>query len=139
MWQDELFAPSTEPVESAGGERVTLFQSYLDIVDWADPAEVARAVRVFAVALRDLFRPPLDAPHWDKTTPIERLRRLFARDGYTIDDTGHFHGGPSEVLVPQHLNDLRDATVILQHLHRIDHAVTRAGPPLADPFGQGTH
>lgn len=131
MWQDELFAPPTELAVPVGGERVTLFQSYLDVVDWADAMHVARAVRVFEVALRDLFQPDLNAGGWDATPTIERLRRLFARDGYTIDDQGHFQCGLPEVLARQHLNDLRDPTVIVQHLDRIEHAVTKDDPSLA--------
>jgi hypothetical protein len=129
MWQDELFAPPQER-EPVGGERVTHFQRYIDRVDWTDPNHVTRALRVFEVAIRHLFDHP-DRPNWDPSENIERLRRLFARDGYTIDHEGRISGGPPIVLEHEHLSDLRDATVIFEHLDRIDHAVTRDDPALA--------
>lgn len=58
MWQDEGFAPGPEPEPPVGGQRsrVSLFQSYMDSVDWTDAGHVARALRVFGVALRDCDR-----------------------------------------------------------------------------------
>jgi hypothetical protein len=58
MWQDELFAPVSEDPEPVGGQRVTRFEGYPNEVDWSDPVHVARAVRVFEVALRPWFSPP---------------------------------------------------------------------------------
>ncbi|UGT70795.1 abortive infection family protein [Nocardia gipuzkoensis] len=130
MWQDELFAPPEQDPEPVGGERVTRFQGYLDQVDWTDPGQVSRALRVFEVALRHLFHHPW-APDWDPSENIERLRRLFARDGYTFDNQGRITGGPPIVLRREDLGDLRDATVIFEHLDRIDHAVSRDDPALA--------
>jgi hypothetical protein len=54
MWQDERFAPGPDPDPPVGGQRVSLFQSYRDTVDWTDPSHVHRALRVFDVALHDL-------------------------------------------------------------------------------------
>ncbi len=130
MWQDELFAPPEADPEPVGGERVTRFQGYLEQVDWADPGHVVRALRVFEVALRHLFHHPWN-PDWDPSETIERLRRLFARDGYTFDHEGRISGGPSIVLKREDLGDLHDATVIFEHLDRIDHAVARDDPALA--------
>ncbi|MFE3028451.1 abortive infection family protein [Nocardia tengchongensis] len=130
MWQDELFAPPAEDPEPVGGQRVTRFQGYLDQVDWTDPGHVARAIRVFEVAIRPVFFHP-DTPEWDPSDLIERIRRLFARDGYTIDESGRFSGGRSIVLQSADLADLRDTTVILEHLERIEHAVVRDDPALA--------
>ncbi|MDR7172896.1 hypothetical protein J2W56_006662 [Nocardia kruczakiae] len=130
MWQDELFAPPEEEPEPCGGQRVTHFQGYMGQVDWTDPSHVARALRVFEVAIRHLFHHPWN-PDWDSTDLIERLRRLFARDGYKLDDEGRISGGPSIVLKHEDLSDLRDASVIFEHLDRIDHAGTRADPALA--------
>jgi hypothetical protein len=60
MWQDELLAPplGDDYPEPVGGQRVTHFQAYMNKVDWAEPAQVARALKVFEVALRFLFQPP---------------------------------------------------------------------------------
>lgn len=106
------------------------FQGWLDQVDWTDPGHVARVIRVVEVAIRHLFYHP-EVPDWDPSDLIERLRRLFARDGYTIDHEGRISGGPSVVLKSEDLGDLRDATVIFQHLDRIEHAVARDDPALA--------
>lgn len=130
MWQDELFAPSDEGIEPVGGQRVTQFQSYMNRVDWTYPGHVARALRVFEVAIQYLFHHP-DMPNWDPSETIDRLRRLFARDSYTIDDKGRISGGPLIVLGHAHVDDLRDAGVIFEHLDRIDHAVARDDPGLA--------
>ncbi|WP_280345664.1 abortive infection family protein [Nocardia neocaledoniensis] len=130
MWQDELFAPPAEDPEPVGGQRVTRFQGYLNQVNWTDPGHVARAMRVFEVALRPLFYHP-HVPDWDPSDLIERIRRLLARDGYTLGEDGGISGGPSIVLKAEDLSNLRDATVIFQHLERIEHAVVREDPALA--------
>jgi hypothetical protein len=78
MWQDELFAPPDpdDYPESVGGQRVTLFQAYIDRVDWTDPSHVGRALRVFEVALRFMFHP---IEGWEpRPEAIERLRRLLS-------------------------------------------------------------
>lgn len=46
LWQDEGFAPSPD-TQDLPGERRTRYQSYLDSVDWTDPAHVSRALRAF--------------------------------------------------------------------------------------------
>lgn len=129
MWQDEQFAPADDEIEPVGGQRVTRFQSYMNRVDWTDASHVARAIRVFQVAIRHLFHHP-EMPDWDPSEIIGRIRRLFGRDGYAIDDQGRIFGGPSVVLKREHLDDLRDADVIIEHLDRIDHAVSRDDPGL---------
>ncbi|MFC8525427.1 hypothetical protein [Pseudarthrobacter sp. NPDC057230] len=60
LWQDELFAPVFDDPEPVGGQRVTHFQGYLDHVDWTDPSQVARALRVFEAALSWLFDLPMN-------------------------------------------------------------------------------
>lgn len=130
MWQDELFAPPEEEPEPVGGQRVTRFQGCMNNVDWTDASHVARALRVFDVAIHHVFYHP-DVPDWDPSDLIERLRRLFARDGYTLDREGRISGGPSIVLKHEHLGDLRNARVISEHLDRIDHAVVRDDPAQA--------
>ncbi|SHH31532.1 Abortive infection C-terminus [Jatrophihabitans endophyticus] len=129
MWQDELFAPplpdDTYP-EPVGGQRVTHFQAYLNQVDWTDSGHVSRALRVFEVALHYLF-----VPRSDWTPPAElmtRLRRLFARDGYTLNDDGRITGGPPQVIEQDLLANLQDAAVIQEHLARITSALERDDP-----------
>lgn len=132
MWMDELFPEAPKDLLPAGngGQRVTRFQGYLDQVDWTSPSQVARAVRVFEVALRPLFDHPW-APDWDTSTHIARLRKLFARDNYTLHDEGHITGGETVNLDHEYLGDLRSAEVIFEHLRRIEEATVRNDPALA--------
>lgn len=129
MWQDERFPPSEDP-EPVGGERVTRFQGYLNQVDWTDLSHVARALRVFEVGLDFLFHPD-PAAHWDPSSQIQRLRRLFSQDGYNINDDGKIVGGPTIAITPALLNNLTDPAVILGHLSRIDAAIEREDPAQA--------
>lgn len=112
MWQDEGFAPGPEPGPSVGGERVSLFQSYLDSVDWTDAQHVARAMRVFEVALHDIDRQYLG----------KVLLRL-ERDGYTLRDDGRIGGGPVLLVREGALAALTDADTIREHLDRIARAI----------------
>ena len=111
MWQDEGFAPGPEPDPPVGGQRVSLFQSYLDTVDWTDPGHVRRALRVFEVALHD-FQPE----------DLTRAARLFGRDGYLLED-GRITGGPVIVLREGVLSGLTDPAAIREHLDRIARAI----------------
>lgn len=132
MWQDELFAPSPDPdPEVPGqGERVAPFQAYLNVVNWTDPSHVARALRVFEVALHPLWEHPW-SPTWDATPIIERLRRLFERDGYTLTEAGKIAGASVTVIAAESLAGLTDPGAILDHLDRIARAVEHDDPAQA--------
>jgi hypothetical protein len=130
MWQDEGFAPSPELIEPPlGGERVTRFQEYLNAVDWADTGHVTRALRVFEVALKPLFDP---VDEWEltpwQTGQVDRIRKLLARDGYTLTDDGKIVGGPVAVIAAPLLSGLTDPEVIHEHLGRITAALERNDP-----------
>ncbi|WP_202876096.1 abortive infection family protein [Kribbella sp. VKM Ac-2566] len=128
MWQDEGFAPP-DPIEPVGGERVTRFQEYLNQVDWTDVGHVTRALRVFEVALAPLISPPSD---WELTprqvSQLERVRKLLARDNYTLTEDGRIIGGPIEIISPPLLSGLTDPQVIHEHLDRITAALERDDP-----------
>jgi len=128
LWQDELFAPVFDDPAPVGGERVTHYQGYLNQVDWTDPGQVARALRVFDAYLRFVFHPR------DGWTPdedrVERLRRLFARDGFTLTAAGRIIGGP-HIVDDVLLSGLTDPAVIHQHLDRISRAVQHDDPAQA--------
>ena len=132
MWQDEGFSPPTEPLEPVGGQRVTLFQGYLDQVDWTHPAHVDRALRVFEVALRFLTSPGSHADlAWINDRRI-RIRRLLARDSYELTDDGKISGGPDRrsppIITPVLLTGVSDPDVIHDHLERISAAVNSDDP-----------
>lgn len=128
LWQDESFPPVFDDPDPVGGERVTHYQGYLDQVDWTEPAQVARALRVFEASLAFVFMPK------DGWTPpperVDRLRRLFARDGYRLDDQGKIAGGPT-IVQPELLAHLADPAVIRQHIDRISRAVEHDDPAQA--------
>lgn len=110
MWQDEGFAlgpPNQEP-----GDRRNLYQQYLDGVDWTDPAQVKRALRVFAVTIDG-------ADEQFTAGPL----RLLKRDGFTFDADGNPQGTRLIALRPELLSDIRSADVIRDHLARIERAV----------------
>jgi len=129
MWQDELFPPTEDP-EPVGGQRVTRFQGYLNTVDWTDPGQVARALRVFEVALRPMFNPSEGYTHGIDVI-ISRMRRLLERDGYKLQDDGKIIGSPIAVISDAVLSNLSDPAVILDHLDRIAHAIERDDPAQA--------
>lgn len=112
MWQDEGFAPGPEPDPPVGGQRVSLFQSYMDRVDWTDAAHVARALRVFEVALRDCDRDYLGA-----------VILNLERDGYRLGPDGRITGGPVLAIREGALSGLTDPAAILDHLERISRAI----------------
>lgn len=112
MWQDEGFAPGPDPDPPVGGERVSLFQSYLDAVDWGDAGHVSRALRVFEVALHN-FQPQL----------LRSVNLGLERDGYRLGDDGKISGGPVVVVWEGALTRLTDPTAIRDHLDRIARAI----------------
>ena len=126
MWGDELFPEPVDP-EPVGGQRVTHFQGYLNQVDWTDPGQVQRALRVFEEALRWYFNP---SPEYsgDFTALIARLRKLFLRDGYVLDDNGHITANSPLVISEGMLSNLTEAAVIHEHLARIAAAIERDDP-----------
>lgn len=127
MWNDEGFSRYTHEPTAVGGQRVTHFQGYLDEVNWADRQQVASALRVFESALRPLFKDDyLDRSRADDQ--IERLRKLFAKDGYVLDDQGHITGGPHEALSEPLLSVLEDPTAIRDHLQRISNGLDNDDP-----------
>jgi hypothetical protein len=123
MWQDELFPPADDP-EPVGGQRVTRFQGYLNVVDWTDPGHVARTLRVFETALKPWFAPPDGFTH-GLDVAVPRLRRLLERDGYQLNDDGRITSGPAVVIAEGFLASLTDPGAIHEHLDRISHAIER--------------
>ena len=71
--------------EDAAGEptsnRSARVDQRLNTVDWTDPGQVARVLRVFEVALRPMFSPAEGYTYGVEVT-IPRIRRLLERDGY---------------------------------------------------------
>ncbi|MBB1051199.1 abortive infection family protein [Dietzia sp. CW19] len=126
MWEDEGFAP-TPLDEPIGGQRVTLFQEYLDSVDWASPLHVQRALRVFTVAIDHLVDPIPETSEYAERT-LRRLRRLLKSDGIELNTAGEFLPRSSWPVSPDLLASIDDPDVILDHLKRLDRAVAADDP-----------
>lgn len=129
MWQDEGFQQPTGYVEPVGGERVTLFQQYLNQVNWDDPSETRRAVAVFEQALTPLFNLGESDYMPDRDKIVTRLQRLFVADGYTLDNEGRIM--PRSSAPQPNLADLRDGRTIREHLDRISNALATEDAALA--------
>lgn len=129
MWQDEGFQQPTGHVERVGGERVTLFQQYLNQVNWDDPSEARRAVAVFEQALTPLFNLGERDYMPDRDKIVTRLQRLFVADGYTLDNEGRIM--PRSSAPQPNLADLRDGRTIREHLDRISNALATEDAALA--------
>ena len=119
MWQDEGFGPA-EPSQSTGGERRSLYQGYLDVVDWTDPGHVARAVRVFEQTAKGI-----DGQY------SQSAYDLIERDGFKVMETGRIVGAPAVVLREGALAKLSDPGAIREHLARISRAIESDDPAQA--------
>ncbi|MEU4607474.1 abortive infection family protein [Kribbella sp. NPDC023972] len=129
MWQDAGYVqPSTFP-EGIGGERVTLFQAYLDQVDWSSTDQFTRVRIVFEDAIEQRIK----ECGWDDR--VDRVRKLLRYDGYTLDDDGTIAGAPTDAAAPvitsELLAGLTDPAVIHDHLDRIAAAIDRGDPAQA--------
>ncbi len=111
MWQDEGFGPA-EASEATSGERQCLYQGYLDAVDWTDPSQVARAVRVFEQTAKGLERQYRQAAY-----------DLIERDGFKVTEAGRIVGAATVVLREGALANLSDPGAIREHLGRISRAI----------------
>lgn len=129
MWQDEDFPAVAEDPPPVGGQRKTRFQGYINQVDWTDPGQVRRALRVFEVAVRPMFSDT--EPFGFMDSERERIRRLFAKDGVTVTDDGQFVADRLGPVVVNSLDVLTDPSVIQDHLDRITRAVVNQDPAQA--------
>lgn len=119
MWQDEGFPPA-EPSPREGGERRALYQDYLDAVDWCDPGQISRALRVFEVTAKGIDR------QYSQTA-----FDLIERDGYQVLENGRIVGGAVVVLREGALATLTDPGAIREHLDRISRAIESDDPAQA--------
>jgi len=129
MWQDAGYVQPTTFPDGVGGERVTLFQAYLDQVDWSSPEHFARARIVFEDAIEQRIR----EVGWDER--VDRVRRLLRAEGYTLEDDGTIAGVPTDMptqaITPSLLAGVTDPAVIHDHLDRIAAALDRGDPAQA--------
>lgn len=117
LWNDEGFIVG--PDNGINDWRESLYQSYLDGVNWTDNAEVVRAVRVFHHTARS-------APDAATAEPLKFLER----DGYTFDDDGEpIHRSVAIPWRAELLNNLDSSALIHEHLDRMSRAIDSDDPP----------
>jgi hypothetical protein len=118
-WQDQGFGRAA-PSPDEDGERRALYQGYLDAVDWCDPGQVARAIRVFESTAKAV-EPELRRAAYD----------LIEENGYRVDDEGRITGDPVSCLREGALGSLSDPSAIREHLDRITRAIGSGDPAQA--------
>ncbi len=117
MWDDQGFEPGPIP-DDIGGERRSLYQAYLNAVDWTDPGQVGRALRVFEATAHDV-----------ESQYLESAYKCLAQDGYRVSEEGRILG--AGVGLPERsLANLTDPSAIREGLARIQSSVFD-DPPLA--------
>jgi hypothetical protein len=84
---------------------------------------------IFEVALEPLINP---AEGWEPSPwqagQLDRVRKLLARDSYTLTEDGKIIGGPVEVIAGPLLSGLTGPEVIHEYLERISAALERNDP-----------
>lgn len=118
LWQDEGFARG--PQNDLEGERRSLFQSYVDAVDWTDPGHVRRALRVFHEIARKV----------DLVDAVE-ANQLLKREGIRFDSRGEPQGAFGVRVRAGLMDDLGSPDIIREHLRRIERALADQDPPQA--------
>lgn len=116
-FRDEGFfpQPSESPDEDSSVRR-SRTQEYLNGIDWTDPAEVARAIRVFERLLVDVRPDDTYGP----STAWDAFVRAMQRDGYEVTEAGHINSTDAAPwLSPEALATLRDPAAIADQLIRI--------------------
>lgn len=73
------------PPVDGDGERRSCFDEYANVIDWADPEQVHRALRVFEEML-SWFSTTSWGAEWDEAT--SRLARVLRRDGFELNEDG---------------------------------------------------
>lgn len=129
MWGDEDFPRVARGPDFLGGERRSLFQRYLDQVDWGNRDQVVRALRVFEVAVEPIFASA--EPVESKKDPRERIRRLFANDGVIVTKDGRFISRVQIPALSVPLDAISNPSVIREHLNRIRNAAINEDPAQA--------
>ena len=118
----EGFEPG--PEMNTGGQRRSLFDTFASVIDWTDPEQVGRAIRVF----EEILSWGGDTEYTSKA--LQKIRRLLEYDGYTVDDQRRIRPMANRALTELPLEELRDPSVINEHLTRLD-STGDSDPPLA--------
>lgn len=116
MWEDQGFVPSGDPNEESG-QRRSLWHEFEDNVDWMDPDQIKRVLRVYETLLEELGD---DA--------IAATSRFLTRHDFVLDAGRRLTFTPDNTIatasrVPESLHRLREPDMILDSFDRIDRAI----------------
>jgi len=114
-----------EERDDSGGMRRGLFDAYARGIDWADPSEVARAIRVF----EEILSWGAEGNEYTEKA-LNRVRRVLEHDGYSLDAERRIRPVRAGALRRLPLEQLRDPAAIHEHLQRLQSS-SDADPPLA--------
>lgn len=114
---------SVEP--DLSGQRRCLVERYYATVDWADPSDVGKVLRVYEVVLAPT-REVDDSGDVIDVYPAgwQELVDLLKRDGYTLDRQGRLRAS-KESLATMPVHMLSDASSIQEHMDRISGCMDR--------------
>lgn len=111
--------------DDSRGMRRGLFDAYARAIDWADPSQVARAIRVF----EEILSWGVDGHEYTEKA-LTKVRRVLEHDGYSVDAERRIRPGRAVSLRQLPLEELRDPAAIHEHLRRLQSS-SDADPPLA--------
>lgn len=101
--------------DESSGMRRGLFDAYAKNIDWTNPSQVERAIRVFEEILS---WGPEDNEYTAKA--LNRVRRVLEYDGYTVDNDRRIRRIRPDSLRQLPLQELRDPEAIHEHLRRLE-------------------
>ena len=130
VFESEDFSPIADYGGLEMGERRSLVAGYHAAIDFSDPDQVARLVKVYADALDSWGR---DNQTGGFVSPARDVIRSLQRDGVPISDDGVVTGPLTGISLSRPLeefNRLRDPSVVQEHLQRIA-ANVESDPPAA--------
>lgn len=112
------------PESDSDGQRRGRFDAYANKIDWSNPSQVKRSLRVFEEMLSWTW----DEEHGHEAN--RRLVRLLERDGFVVDAKGLIEPGVVGRLESLPLDSLADPAAIEEHLRRLE-TTGDNDPPLA--------
>lgn len=122
LWQAEGFAHAAD-YPMVAGERESLWAAYEAGIDWTNPDQAARALRVYEVVL---------AEHVGWEDSRDKLIRAINRDGWKLDEHGRIvpiNGSQNPLATLSGLEGLREPAGIIEALDRAATSLDR------DPAG----
>lgn len=113
LWAAEGFE-HVDYVPVTAGQRHSLWEAYEASVDWNEPVQVTRVLRVFEVVLSDYIQ---------RQGQYEHLVKILNRDGWNIDEQSRIvkiDSAKRQVITLPYLDQLKDSGGIEEVIHRLE-------------------